>query len=385
MGRRFLIVIATLLIGATVTLCGWFLIKIVMNLPRPPGLTSKQTPQPTPQIATCNGPVQTGVLGRITSRKSIIMGVQEDAPPMNYVETDEKDSDKTTRKGFDYDLAKLIAAQFSFVGPEIVKVKEVDAFEKLFCLLKEKDGDQPSVDIIMSGIARDDEMPDIEWSDPYFDFGYALIAKKSSDIKNLNDCKTNKSRVGIVKGDSVVEAYVKSKLPKAEIVPMEDEDNWINAINLGTVDVVIYDFPFAVTEVRLLNEEKSSAGVEDDYLEIKKPSLPDSESQYCIGIPAGNPDLKTRIDAAISRLKGSPKYVDLVKKYFQSSDVRKPDKPGKDVPTYTVHRGDSLSKIALKELGDVSRWPELKDLNNVGTEYFIFPNQILIMPADYKH
>lgn len=381
MGRRLLIGIAILLIGTTVTLCGVFLIKLLFP-------KSDVAPTPTPpitkEISSCEGaPTQTGVLDRIRSRKSIIMGVQEDAPPMNYVEEDEEEK-TTTRKGFDYELASLVAAQLSLVGEERVKVKEVDSFEKLFCLLKQKDGDEPSVDIIMSGIARDDEMPDIDWSDPYFDFGYALIAKKSSDIKNLNDCKSNKSRVGIVKGDSVVEAYVKSKLPKAEIVPMEDEDNWINAINLGTVDVVIYDFPFAVTEVKLLNEEKMKAGVVEDYLEIKKPRLPDSESQYCIGIPAGNPDLKAKIDAAITRLVGSPNYVKLVESYFRSDDIKQPDKPSDDDATYVVRKGDSLSKIALRELGDASRWPELSDLNNVGLEYLIFPDQILIMPADYK-
>lgn len=312
------------------------------------------------------------------------MGVQEDAPPMNYLEADEEDETKTTRKGFDYELASLIAAQLSLVGPETVKVKEVDLYEKLFCLLKQKDGDEP-VDIIMSGIARDDEMADIEWSEAYYDFGYALIAKKTSGIKNLNDCKSNKSRVGVVKGDSAVEAYVKSKLPKAEIVPIEDDDNWINAINLGTVDVVIYDFPFAVTEVQLLNEEKKKGDVPDDYLEIKKPYLPDSGSQYCIGIPGGNPDLKAKLDAVISRLKGSPKYIELVKKYFQSNDIKLPDKPAEGADTYRVQRGDSLSAIALNELGDADRWTELADLNNIGNEYLIFPNQQLTMPPDYKH
>ena len=374
--------------AAVITVCAVQLWRIIIPPPVSPGEPPPKKEisdiESDPSVPSCDGvPAQTGVLDRIRSRRSIIMGVQENAPPMNYTKEDEKDSEKTTRVGFDYELASLIAANLGLVGPDKVKVKEVELYEQMFCFLKQKEEGQYSVDIIMSGITQDDEKADIDWSEPYYDFGYALIAKKSSNIKGLSDCKSSKTRIGVVKGDSAVMDYVKSKLPKATIVPIEDDDNWINAINLGQVDAIVYDFPFAVSEVKLLNDEKKQNEVTDQYLEIKKPLLEDSESQYCIGIPKGNPDLKKVIDEAIERIKGGTKYVKLINEYFKSEDIRKPDVPI-DAKFYSVKRGDSLSRIAQRELDDASRWPELPDLNNIGNEYIIFTNQKLIMPADYK-
>ena len=51
--------------------------------------------------------------------------------------------------------------------------------------------------------------------------------------------------------------------------------------------------------------------------------------------------------------------------------------------TYTVKAGDSLSKIAKKELGNMNRWKEIASLNGISSPYTIYPNQKLKLPA-YK-
>ena len=51
--------------------------------------------------------------------------------------------------------------------------------------------------------------------------------------------------------------------------------------------------------------------------------------------------------------------------------------------TYTVKAGDSLSKIARDELGDMNRWKEIASLNGISSPYTIYPNQKLKLPA-YK-
>ena len=52
--------------------------------------------------------------------------------------------------------------------------------------------------------------------------------------------------------------------------------------------------------------------------------------------------------------------------------------------TYTVARGDSLSKIAKKALGNANRWREIFDANRDQLENpdLIQPGQILKRPAD---
>ena len=50
---------------------------------------------------------------------------------------------------------------------------------------------------------------------------------------------------------------------------------------------------------------------------------------------------------------------------------------------YTVRRGDTLSGIAEKELGDASRWPEIFELNRdvIDDPDKIFPGQLLLLPG----
>lgn len=51
--------------------------------------------------------------------------------------------------------------------------------------------------------------------------------------------------------------------------------------------------------------------------------------------------------------------------------------------TYTVVAGDSLSKIAQRELGDASRWHAIYDANRdtIKDPDLIHPGQVLKMPA----
>ena len=50
---------------------------------------------------------------------------------------------------------------------------------------------------------------------------------------------------------------------------------------------------------------------------------------------------------------------------------------------YTVRPGDTLSKIARRELGDANRWPEIFELNRsiINNPNVIFPGQVLLLPA----
>jgi|SRR5690606_6388413 len=51
--------------------------------------------------------------------------------------------------------------------------------------------------------------------------------------------------------------------------------------------------------------------------------------------------------------------------------------------TYTVVKGDSLSKIARRELGSANRWRELFEANRdqLDNPDLIFPGQVLKLPA----
>ena len=83
--------------------------------------------------------------------------------------------------------------------------------------------------------------------------------------------------------------------------------------------------------------------------------------------------------------------------FLLNRSIRHPDRisPGQvltlpvDTPTqppprlYIVRRGDTLSGIAQRELGDASRWPEILERNRdvISNPDRIFPDQVLILPT----
>ena len=47
---------------------------------------------------------------------------------------------------------------------------------------------------------------------------------------------------------------------------------------------------------------------------------------------------------------------------------------------YIVQTNDSLSQIAIDELGDMSRWQEIAYINSIKEPYTIYPGQKLLLP-----
>jgi nucleoid-associated protein YgaU len=56
----------------------------------------------------------------------------------------------------------------------------------------------------------------------------------------------------------------------------------------------------------------------------------------------------------------------------------------REVRTYTVVAGDSLSKIAKREYGDAAKWPKIYDANRAAIKNpdLIHPGQVLTLPSD---
>ena len=396
-------IILSLLVLASVLLILYFTLKNrwakqINNNAATPTPVASVTPTPDGGVGCKGMPVHKNVWADIQKRGYLVMGVQASAPPMNDSPDRDKwdeekgDAEETERRqkellwkrvGFDYEMAKMIAAEMGLIHKGGVKAREVSEFQDLFCLLNRQEDDGSfSVDMVMSGIARDPNYDDtISWSKSYAEFGYALVTKKSSYIETLADCKNRK--IGIVKGDNVVKEYVTQNLIEPEIIELSDEsDEWLSdALNLNQVDAVVYDYPFAVEEVKGINEQVKEHGVTGKLLEIRIASLPNSELKYSIGVPKGEEDFLAMLNDAIDKItrEENPRYAALIQKYFSSRDVKRVEiKPGATV--YIVQRGDSLARIAARTLGDERRWRELGALNNIGNDHLIVPNQKLILP-----
>ena len=311
----------------------------------------------------CEGKTQQGLLQEIKTRGFIRLGVQKNAPPMNDVVNGK-------RVGFDYEMMEMIAKKLGLTKNILVEVEETETYEDIPCLLKRKRNGRYVADMIMSGLTVDYGIDDVAWTTPYLEnFGYCLLSKKDMPISDLKDLK--RAKIGVVEGDDVVMDYVKEKLPNAEIVELADEDLWLRAINEGKVVAIIYDYPFAVEEVK-----------DFPNYEIKKAFLEGSDSKYSIGIPNGNDDLLAKINGIIETLKETPEYAELVRKYLASNKVKAVNTNGEK--THKVKKSESLSQIAREHLKDLNRWEEIFKMNNLGNPNLIFEGQLLVVPSDYK-
>ena len=69
---------------------------------------------------------------------------------------------------------------------------------------------------------------------------------------------------------------------------------------------------------------------------------------------------------------------------FPGQELTLPSEHPESPPVlYTVRRGDTLSEIAERELGDADRWREIFELNRDVIEHphRIFPGQVLVLPS----
>ena len=133
-------------------------------------------------------------------------------------------------------------------------------------------------------------------------------------------------------------------------------------------DALIYDYPFAAEEIKA-----------HPRTVIVRYNL--NQSRYAVGIPKGNYDLIYEVNNAIDRFKATPQYADLMREYLASSSEIF-TRPIAGRRTYTVKAGDTLTRIAMAQLGEMGRWKEIWDLNRdrVANENLIYPRLVLLMP-----
>ncbi len=293
-----------------------------------------------------------GVLATIRETGVMRVGMEEDAPPLHFINARKQED------GFDFRLAGIIAEA---LGAKRIQVVEAD-YEDLPDRLRGGD-----IDIIMAGYVPDPSIGGIVWSNGYLDFGLCLIVHESMEgtYRSVKDLAGK--RIAIY-DDPAAERWVQQNIPGARISKFSGDDGWFEAVERDQADALIYDYPFAAEEIKAHPQTT-----------IVQYNL--NQSRYAVGIPAGNYDLVYEVNAAIDKFKATPQYAELMREYLTTaSEVFM--KPVAGRRTYTVRPGDTLSRIAATELKDVNRWREIWDLNRerVANENLIYPRLVLLMP-----
>ena len=214
------------------------------------------------------------------------------ATDTGFVPFEFKDGDKYT--GFDIDLFEAIAKEAGLK----FKWQPMD-FNGIIPGLQTK-----NLDAAIAGMTiREDRKEVVDFSDPYYDSGLAILvmAKDADKIKSVEDL-ANKE-IAVKTGTGSVD-FVKEHVPTAKMKLFPNIDNAFLDLQTGRVDAVVHDTPnvqyYANTagKGRVAVTAKLRSG---DF--------------YGIAFPKGS-DLVEKVNAALKTLRDNGEYDKIHAKWF---------------------------------------------------------------------
>lgn len=184
-------------------------------------------------------------LDKIKQRGKLIVGVKYDSKPFGFL-------DKNNQvQGFDIDVAKNLAG--SILGdPNAVEFKQVTASNRIFMLTSD------AVDIVIATMTINPKRLEVvDFSQPYYVAGQAIMIPRNSSIKGVKDL--NNKKVIIVLG-STSEKNIRMLAPEAVIQGFRTYNDAFSALKAGrgealtTDDSILYGFLESDPNYKILPE-----------------------------------------------------------------------------------------------------------------------------------
>lgn len=168
----------------------------------------------------------TNDLNNIMNRGRLVVGVKTDTYPFGYMD------EKGHFSGYDAALARLIAR--GLLGSDKkIKFVPVTASDRMMKLYS---GDVDMIIATMSITPKRQEI--LDFSTPYFTAGQAILVKKGSKVKSLNDL--NGRRAIIVFG-STSERSLRAAVPNVGILGYKTYNDAFDALKKGRADAIVSD------------------------------------------------------------------------------------------------------------------------------------------------
>jgi polar amino acid transport system substrate-binding protein len=199
--------------------------------------------------------------------------------------------------GFDVDIVDLAAKKLgvtqNIVDIDFAVIKSGAAMAAGKC------------DVAAAGMTITPErQQNIDFSDPYFDATQALLAKKGTGAKSLEDVKSKSLKLGAQASTTGLDYVKKQGLNPTEYADSAKE---LLALQAGQADVIVQDLPVVLTW-------------------LKKPEIAekfeliaslDTGEQYGIGLKKGaDPTLLKTINEEIAKAKQDGTYEKIYVKWF---------------------------------------------------------------------
>lgn len=236
---------------------------------------------------------------KIQANGKIIMGVDDEFPPMGYIDTQTGDL-----IGFDIDLATEV---FTRLGVE-VDIQPIDWGSK------EMELDGGNIDVIWNGYSYTDERNEkVNLSEPYMKNNQVIMVKADSSYQTLEDL-AGKS-LG-VQADSSAEDALNSegaaefKASLSEIVPVDNYSKAVLEIKNGLIEAIAIDE--VVARYYLSHEEGAYRILTEDNGDVISLAVED----YVIGFRKGDDALKEKVEETLKEMKADGKLAEISEKWF---------------------------------------------------------------------
>jgi len=198
-----------------------------------------------------------------------------------------------TYTGFDIDLWAAIAKELNLK----YKLQPMD-FNGIIPGLQTK-----NIDVALAGITiRDDRKKVIDFSDPYYESGLAiLVGEKNDSIKTAQDLAGK--TVAVKTGTATVD-FLKDQVPGAKLKLFPNIDNAYLELATGRVDAAVHDTPNVQYYANSVGKGRA-----------KVVGTVKSGDFYGIAFPKGS-DLVPQVNKALATLKSNGQYDAIYQKWF---------------------------------------------------------------------
>src|SRR5690606_2172812 len=198
-----------------------------------------------------------------------------------------------TYTGFDIDLWAAIAKELNLK----YKLQPMD-FNGIIPGLQTR-----NIDVALAGITiRDDRKQVIDFSDPYYESGLAiLVADNNNDIKAAKDLAGKD--VAVKTGTATVD-FTKKQVPEAKLRLFPNIDNAYLELATGRVDAAVHDTPNVQYYANTAGKGR-----------VKVVGTVKSGDFYGIAFPKGS-DLVAKVNQALATLKSNGQYDAIYTKWF---------------------------------------------------------------------
>ncbi len=316
---------------------GWALACAGPDVPQ--ATAPAEAPSATTPPAAASGP---GGFDAVRARGALRVAADPDAAPFLAKGAD------GSLEGFEYAIMRAIADRAG-VELQIVDATFPDLTKKV------TDG---AADLAIGQIAPSEAYGGLAWSVSYLQYSLCLVVPAKSPVATIADLKGKR----VAMYDDPVARQVTDLLVSASYERvLFDDYGYFEKMVRGQLDGMVYDCPLARHEMTTYGDKLRIA---EDALNI---------ATYNVALPASDPKLLADVNGVLKELGDQGLLATLEQRWLGSAAPAEgyESRTGKVV---VVKRGDSLSAIAARELGDVEAWRALYEANKdvVGPD----PNEI---------